>query len=94
MWQALKVTTPRQRAALVLRYYDDLTIDQIADVMQTRTVTVKSLIHRGLKKLEPTAQTERERRSSSLSCWLLASLRATYLSDGRQKQRKDGDCQL
>ena len=52
MWQALKVTTPRQRAALVLRYYDDLTIDQIADVMQTRPGTVKSLIHRGLKKLE------------------------------------------
>ena len=52
MWQALKVTTPRQRAALVLRYYDDLTIDQIADVMQTRPGTVKSLIHRGLKRLE------------------------------------------
>ena len=50
--------------------------------------------HYGLRKLEQTAQTERERRSSSLSRWLLASLRATYLSDGRQKQRKDGDCQL
>ena len=52
MWQALKVTTPRQRAALVLRYYDDLTVDQIAEVMQTRPGTVKSLIHRGLKRLE------------------------------------------
>jgi len=52
MWQALESTTPRQRAALVLRYYDDLTVDQIAEVMQTRPGTVKSLIHRGLKNLE------------------------------------------
>ncbi len=52
MWDALKKTTPRQRAALVLRYYDDLTVDQIAQVMQTRPGTVKSLIHRGLKSLE------------------------------------------
>ena len=52
MWHALESTTPRQRAALVLRYYDDLTVDQIAETMQTRPGTVKSLIHRGLKKLE------------------------------------------
>jgi RNA polymerase sigma-70 factor (sigma-E family) len=52
MWQALKMTTPRQRAELVLRYYDDLTVNQIAEVMQTRPGTVTSLIHRGLKKLE------------------------------------------
>lgn len=52
MWHALESTTPRQRAVLVLRYYDDLTVDQIAEAMQTRPGTVKSLIHRGLKKLE------------------------------------------
>jgi RNA polymerase sigma-70 factor (sigma-E family) len=52
MWLALESTTPRQRAALVLRYYDDLTVDQIAEAMQTRPGTVKSLIHRGLKNLE------------------------------------------
>jgi RNA polymerase sigma-70 factor (sigma-E family) len=52
MWRALESITPRQRAALVLRYYDDLTVNQIAQVMRTRPGTVKSLIHRGLKKLE------------------------------------------
>jgi RNA polymerase sigma factor (sigma-70 family) len=52
MWQALESITPRQRVALVLRFYDDLTVDQIAEAMQTRPGTVKSLIHRGLRQLE------------------------------------------
>jgi RNA polymerase sigma factor (sigma-70 family) len=50
-WRALAVLNPRQRTALVLRYYEDLSIDDIAEVMNTRPGTVKSLIHRGLATL-------------------------------------------
>jgi RNA polymerase sigma-70 factor (sigma-E family) len=41
----------RQRAAIVLRYYSDLSEAEIADVLGCRPGTVGSLIHRGLARL-------------------------------------------
>jgi RNA polymerase sigma-70 factor (sigma-E family) len=41
----------RQRAALVLRYYEDRPDDEIAEVLGCRPATVRSLIHRGLAAL-------------------------------------------
>ncbi|MCP3934324.1 MAG: sigma-70 family RNA polymerase sigma factor [Actinomycetia bacterium] len=51
MWRLLHRLTANQRTALVLRFYQDLTIDQIATAMEERPGTVKSLIHRGLARL-------------------------------------------
>ena len=51
MWSALDRLQQRQRTALVLRFYADLTIDQIAEVMGEPAGTVKSLIHRGITRL-------------------------------------------
>jgi RNA polymerase sigma-70 factor (sigma-E family) len=48
---ALGRLSPRQRTALVLRYYEDLSVEAIAEAMGTRQGTVKSLIHRGLAGL-------------------------------------------
>jgi RNA polymerase sigma-70 factor (sigma-E family) len=42
LWQAIMALPPRQRAVLVLRYYDDLSERQIADVMGCSPGTVKS----------------------------------------------------
>jgi RNA polymerase sigma-70 factor (sigma-E family) len=42
LWQAITALPPRQRAVLVLRYYDDLSERQIADVMGCSPGTVKS----------------------------------------------------
>jgi RNA polymerase sigma-70 factor (sigma-E family) len=42
MWQAVQSLPPRQRAVLVLRYYEDLSEQQIADVLGCRPGTVKS----------------------------------------------------
>jgi RNA polymerase sigma-70 factor (sigma-E family) len=42
---------PRQRAAIVLRFYEDLPDAEIADLIGCRTVTVRSLISRGLATL-------------------------------------------
>ncbi|MGI8983075.1 MAG: RNA polymerase sigma factor [Acidimicrobiales bacterium] len=42
---------PRWRAALVLRFYEELPGAQIAPMLGCRPGTVKSLIHRGLAEL-------------------------------------------
>jgi len=49
MWQALEELPARQRAAIVLRYYEDLPEATIADLLKCRPGTVKSLLSRGLE---------------------------------------------
>ncbi len=49
---ALEVLTPRQRAAVVLRYFDDLSEREIAQTLGCRPGTVKSLLARSIKKLK------------------------------------------
>ena len=51
LWQALLDLPPRQRAVLVLRYYDDLTEAQTAAAMGCAVGTVKSQASAGLRKL-------------------------------------------
>jgi RNA polymerase sigma-70 factor (sigma-E family) len=48
---ALLRLTPRQRAAIVLRFYEDLSEAQTAEVLGCATGTVKSLVHRGLQSM-------------------------------------------
>lgn len=52
VWEALKRIPERRRTALVLAYYADLPIDQIARLMNAAPGTVKSLIHRGKLSLQ------------------------------------------
>ena len=42
---------PKQRAAIALRYYEDLTDEEIAEFLGCRTVTVRSHISRALASL-------------------------------------------
>jgi len=51
LWHALAGLPARQRTALVLRFYEDLSERQIADVMRCPVGTVKSLVSRGLRTL-------------------------------------------
>ena len=48
---ALTQVPPRQRAALVLRYYCDLSVEETADVLRCSAGTVKSQTARGLAAL-------------------------------------------
>ncbi|QDO87477.1 SigE family RNA polymerase sigma factor [Ornithinimicrobium ciconiae] len=48
---ALQALTPRQRAVLVLRYYDDLSEQQIAQTLGVTAGTVKSQAHVALRRL-------------------------------------------
>jgi RNA polymerase sigma factor (sigma-70 family) len=51
MFDALSKLTYRQRAALVLTFYEGLTQAEIAEVLGCREGTVASLVHRGLGEL-------------------------------------------
>ena len=55
-WQALAALSPKRRVALVLRYYEDLSVEDVARVMGCRVGTAKSLIHRGLESLKQELQ--------------------------------------
>jgi RNA polymerase sigma-70 factor (sigma-E family) len=48
---AIRRLPPDQRAAIVLRFYEDLTIPQVAETMGARQGTVKSWLHRALAEL-------------------------------------------
>jgi len=68
---ALLTVPPRQRAAIVLRYYDDLTEAQTAEAMGCSVGAVKSQVSAGLKRmrealgrdLDESASIERETTS-------------------------------
>ena len=49
---ALARLNPRQRSALVLRFYADMSEADVAQALGCRPGTVKSLVHRGLRELE------------------------------------------
>jgi RNA polymerase sigma-70 factor (ECF subfamily) len=51
---------PRQRTALVLRYYSDLSVDQTAEAMGCRPGTVKSLTSQALDSLRATGLADLE----------------------------------
>jgi RNA polymerase sigma-70 factor (sigma-E family) len=51
LWQSLQTLPVRQRTALVLRYYEDLSERQIAHELGTTESAVKSLLNRGLNQL-------------------------------------------
>jgi RNA polymerase sigma-70 factor (sigma-E family) len=48
---ALATVPPRQRAVLVLRYWNDLSVEDTADVLECSTGTVKSQAARGIAAL-------------------------------------------
>jgi RNA polymerase sigma-70 factor (sigma-E family) len=65
MWQALRELAPRQRAVLVLRYYEDLSEAQIAEVLNVRVGTVRSQTARGLNRIRAVLVAAREVESAS-----------------------------
>ena len=50
--QALGTLPPRQRAVLVLRYFEDLSEAQVAELLRCSVGTVKSTASRGLTRLQ------------------------------------------
>jgi RNA polymerase sigma-70 factor (sigma-E family) len=55
LWQALRSLPPRQRAVIVLRYYEDLSEAQIAEALGCAPGTVKSQASAGIAALRRAA---------------------------------------
>ena len=64
LWRALARLPRRQRAVVVLRFYEDLSEAETAEIMQCSMGTVKSQASRALARLrvDPTLQTSDEER--------------------------------
>jgi RNA polymerase sigma factor (sigma-70 family) len=54
IWNALRALPPRQRAVIVLRYYEHLTDAEIADTLGVSRGTIRSQASRALDKLRAT----------------------------------------
>ena len=60
--EALRALGPRQRACVVLRYYEDLSVEQTAEILGCSTGTVKSQASRGLDTLRQAIDRQRTGR--------------------------------
>jgi RNA polymerase sigma-70 factor (sigma-E family) len=51
LWEALGQLSDRQRAVIVLRYFEDLTEEQVAEILGCTVGSVKSHAHRAMTRL-------------------------------------------
>ena len=51
LWEAIRALPQRQRAAIVLRFYEDMPEAEVAAALDMPVGTVKSLVHRGIGRL-------------------------------------------
>ena len=58
---ALRRLPGRQRAAIYLRYYEDLDFADVAEILGVPASTARSLVHRGLKRVAAAMATGEER---------------------------------
>jgi RNA polymerase sigma-70 factor (ECF subfamily) len=59
--EAMRKLPGHQRAAIYLRFYEDLPYETVAAAMGIPAVTARSLVHRGLKRLATTLGKEKDR---------------------------------
>ncbi len=60
VWRLCQTLPTRQRAAVVLRFYEDLTYPEIAAVLDCPEATARSYIHRALAALRRTLEDQEE----------------------------------
>ncbi len=60
LWTDLQRLTARQRAAIVLRIYEDLPEARVAEILGCRPGTVRSLVSRGLAQLRIHVRSDRD----------------------------------
>lgn len=76
LWQHVQTLAPRYRVPLVLRYYGDYSIREVADLLGAREGTVRVMLHRALgqlrRQMTPTSQPDDEDRHVPLAASQLA----------------------
>lgn len=60
-WQLCATLPRKQRAAVVLRFYEDRSYSEIAEILACSEVTVRSQVHRALAALRARLESEGER---------------------------------
>lgn len=50
--QALNMLEPLDRSIVIMRYFEDMKLEQITDIMDSNISTIKSRLYRSLKKLK------------------------------------------
>jgi RNA polymerase sigma-70 factor (sigma-E family) len=60
LWQALLQLPARQRTAIVLHFYEDLSEEQASEVLRCRPGTYRSLVSRGVAQLRATVRGDRD----------------------------------
>ena len=50
--EALRVLTEKEKAVVVLRFFEDRQIKEVAEILQENTNTVKTILYRSLRKLK------------------------------------------
>ena len=50
--EALDTLDPMDRSIIIMRYFEDMKLEQITDVMDSNLSTIKSRLYRSLKKLK------------------------------------------
>jgi len=65
MWQLLATLPRRQRAVLVLRYYEDMSEEQIAQTLGCAPGTVKSQASKALAKLRAALEADQELKEAT-----------------------------
>jgi RNA polymerase sigma-70 factor (sigma-E family) len=63
IWRTLERLPDRQRAAIVLRFYEDLSERETARVLGCRVGTVKSAVSRGLERVRKEMTTDADERT-------------------------------
>jgi RNA polymerase sigma-70 factor (ECF subfamily) len=58
LWQSVQTLPPRERVAIVLRYYGDFSLREVADLMDLREGTLRVTLHRAINRLRVTAGSE------------------------------------
>src|SRR5271170_247407 len=79
--EALLTLDPLHREVLVLRFHEDLALEEIATVTRAPLSTVKSRLYRGLATLKPRVQTAAKRIDARSS-----DFRAASAPTGRQRR--------
>ena len=58
LMEALSILSPTRRAVVILRFYEDMSEERIAEILERPAGTVRSDLHRALKALRPLLQTD------------------------------------